>query len=120
MYKFSIRKKHSKRNYRLSDSESDSDDEDTKKNKKISFNDNHIYFHAEVNRNTIFDLCEKIRKCENDNIMLANKLCIDAIPIYIHINSYGGCVFSAFHAIDVIQGCSVPCLLYTSPSPRDS
>ena len=50
MYKFSIRKKHSKRNYRLSDSESDSDDEDTKKNKKISFNDNHIYFHAEVNK----------------------------------------------------------------------
>lgn len=108
MYKFAIRKKQSKRNFFVADEESSSDEEDTKKNNKITLNDNHIYFHAEVNRKTIFDLCEKIRTCEADNIMLATRLCVDPIPIYIHINSYGGCVFSAFHAIDVIQGCSIP------------
>jgi ATP-dependent Clp protease protease subunit len=108
MYKFGVRKKQSKRNFFVADEDSSSDEEDTKKNNKITLNDNHIYFHAEVNRNTIFELCEKIRTCEADNIMLATRLCVDPIPIYIHINSYGGCVFSAFHAIDVIQGCSIP------------
>jgi ATP-dependent protease ClpP protease subunit len=78
------------------------------KMKKIAKENNHIYFHAEVNRDNIFELTDYIRKCEIDNIVLAHKLCCDPIPIYLHINSYGGCVFSAFTAIDIINACKVP------------
>jgi ATP-dependent Clp protease protease subunit len=30
------------------------------------------------------------------------------MPIYLHINSFGGCIFSAFNAIDYIQASRVP------------
>ena len=95
---------------------SDSDDEDDDDTldtcsgnmKKITKDNNHIYFHAEVDRDNIFALIEFIRKCEIDNIVLAHKLCCDPIPIYIHINSFGGCVFDALTAIDVMKSCKVP------------
>ena len=79
--------------------------------KKITRENNHIYFHAEVDRDNIFELIEFIRKCELDNIIHAHKLNLDEIPIYLHINSFGGSVFDAMTAIDVIQSCKVP--IYT-------
>ena len=79
--------------------------------KKITRENNHIYFHAEVDRDNIFELVEFIRKCELDNIIHAHKLNLDEIPIYLHINSFGGSVFDAMTAIDVIQSCKVP--IYT-------
>ena len=88
----------------------DEEDEDTDDDnyKKITRENNHIYFYAEVNRQTIFELIELIRKCEIDNIVTAHKNCLDDIPIFIHISSYGGVIFDAFTAIDVIQACKVP------------
>ena len=53
-------------------------------------------------------MIELIRKCELDNIVNAHKLNLDEIPIYLHINSFGGSVFDALTAIDVIQSCKVP------------
>ena len=50
----------------------------------------------------------QIKTPELDNIMNAHKLCIDPIPIYLHINSYGGIIFDALTAIDVIKACKVP------------
>jgi ATP-dependent Clp endopeptidase proteolytic subunit ClpP len=95
-----------------SDSDEDSDDDASNSSsgtmKKISKENNHVYFHAEVNRDNIFELIENIRKCEIDNIVLAHKLCTDPIPIYLHINSFGGCVFDALTAIDTIKACKVP------------
>ena len=41
--------------------------------KKIIRENNHIYFHAEVDRDNIFDMVELIRKCELDNIINAHK-----------------------------------------------
>jgi ATP-dependent Clp endopeptidase proteolytic subunit ClpP len=64
-----------------------------------------------VDRDNIFELVEFIRKCELDNIIHAHKLNLDEIPIYLHINSFGGSVFDAMTAIDVIQSCKVP--IYT-------
>lgn len=92
-------------------SENDSESEDEIKNdkmKKIEKENNHIYFYAEVNRNNTFELIQHIRKLENENLSLAHKLCCDPIPIYLHINSFGGCVFNAFNAIDIIEACKVP------------
>tara|TARA_Y200000002_G_scaffold381408_1_gene395377 strand:+ start:463 stop:1161 length:699 start_codon:yes stop_codon:yes gene_type:complete len=78
------------------------------KNKKIERDANHIYFYSEVNRDSIYDLATLINEVEEENKALSFKMRIDDIPIYLHINSYGGCVFSAFNIIDVIESCSVP------------
>lgn len=88
----------------------DEEDEDNigDNSKTITRENNHIYFYAEVNRQNIFDLIEFIRKCEIDNIITAHKNCLDDIPIFIHISSFGGLIFDAFTAIDVIQSCKVP------------
>ena len=84
------------------------DEEDEESLRKITREGNHIYFHAEVDRGSVFEMIEFLRKCELDNIINAHKLCIDEIPIYLHINSFGGSVFDAMTAIDAIQSCKVP------------
>jgi len=107
---FSIVKKKGKKN-----EEEDSDDNEKvdksfsidKDNQKITKVNNHIYFYSEVTRNSIFALTTLIREVEQDNLALANTLCIDPIPIYLHISSFGGSVFAAFTAIDVIMACQV-------------
>jgi len=51
----------------------------------------------------------------NKKVVNANKdypmFKIEPKPIYLHINSYGGCIFSAFTAIDFITNSSIP--IYT-------
>jgi len=94
------------------DDSDDSDDETTTNsntvNRKITKEHNHIYFHAEVDRGAIFEMITLIRKAEIENIVLAHNMCTESIPIYLHISSYGGSVFDALTAIDVIIGCKVP------------
>ena len=88
--------------------ENDDDGDEEESMKKITRENNHIYFHAEVDRDNIFELIELIRKCELENIITALKLNLEEIPIYLHISSFGGSVFDALTAIDVIQSCKVP------------
>jgi ATP-dependent Clp protease protease subunit len=83
----------------------------TKNDKKIERDNNHIYFYSEIDRESIFDLIMLIKEAEEENILTAFKLNIEEVPIYLHINSNGGCIFSAFTAIDIIQSCKVP--IYT-------
>lgn len=78
------------------------------KTEKIEKYDNHVYFYSEVSRESIFDLNMLLKEVEEENIITANKLNIDPIPIYLHINSYGGSVFAGFAAIDMIISCKVP------------
>jgi|TARA_B110000967_G_C18892367_1_gene568275 ATP-dependent protease ClpP protease subunit len=84
------------------------DEEGTDTLRKITRENNHIYYHAEVDRGSIFEMIELLRKCELDNIINAHKMCIDDIPIYLHINSFGGSIFDALTGIDAIQSCKVP------------
>ena len=78
------------------------------KPEKIEKYDNHVYFYSEVSRESIFELNMLLKEVEEENIITANKLNIDPIPIYLHINSYGGSVFAGFAAIDMIVSCKVP------------
>jgi ATP-dependent Clp endopeptidase proteolytic subunit ClpP len=78
------------------------------KTEKIEKYDNHVYFYSEVSRESIFDLNMLLKEVEEENIITANKLSIEPIPIYLHINSYGGSVFAGFAAIDMIISCKVP------------
>lgn len=94
------------------DDSEDSDDEtnsgSNSENRKITKEHNHIYFHSEVDRGAVFEMIAFIRKAEIENIVLAHNLCSEPIPIYLHISSFGGSVFDALTAIDVIIGCKVP------------
>jgi ATP-dependent Clp protease protease subunit len=81
------------------------------KDNKIERDNNHIYFHSEVDRESIFELIFLIKEAEEESILTSLKLNIDEVPIYLHINSFGGSIFAAFSAIDVIKACRVP--IYT-------
>ena len=82
--------------------------EEDEEDSKITREYNHIYFYSEVDRNSIFELNERIREVEEDNMINSMTLRIDPIPIYLHINSNGGHVYEALNAIDTIQSCKVP------------
>jgi len=49
-----------------------------------------------------------IKEAEEECVLTSFKLNIDEIPIYLHINSYGGSIFAGFAAIDIINACRVP------------
>jgi ATP-dependent Clp endopeptidase proteolytic subunit ClpP len=128
-YGYHINKKHKKdRKHKHHDNDSNSsssssdDGEDLmgkiigtmgKKNhdEKIERDNNHIYFYSEVNRESIYELCMLIREAEEECVMTSYKLDIEEIPIYIHISSFGGSIYAAFNAIDIIKSCKVP--IYT-------
>jgi ATP-dependent protease ClpP protease subunit len=69
---------------------------------------NHIYFYTEINRKSSLKLQSCIRDAEKYCIVTALSLSIDKIPIYLHIYSNGGYVYSAFSIIDAIISCKVP------------
>jgi ATP-dependent protease ClpP protease subunit len=69
---------------------------------------NHIYFYTEVDRDTIRELCEALRETETYCLNMKREMNLKKVPIYLHINSDGGCIFSAFNAIDAMNSCTVP------------
>ena len=86
--------------------EEEDDEEDVKTD--IYRENNHIYFYSEIDRNSISKLTVLIREAEEYSIITSLKLRIDDVPIYLHIYSNGGYIYSAFAAIDVINSCRVP------------
>ncbi len=72
---------------------------------------NHVYFYSEVDRKSIQNLIDLLIEAEKYCLEMKHSLRVKKIPIYLHINSFGGCIFSAFNAIDYIESCSVP--IYT-------
>ncbi len=77
----------------------------------INRDNNHVYFYSEVDRSSIQHLVELLMEAEKYCIEMKTSLRVKKIPIYLHINSFGGCIFSAFNAIDYMESCSVP--IYT-------
>jgi ATP-dependent protease ClpP protease subunit len=69
---------------------------------------NHIYFYTDVDQYTCLDLNRKI--VEMNKTLLKFSIDYDVPPpnIYLHINSMGGCLFSAFSTIDTIKNSKVP------------
>jgi len=77
----------------------------------IRTENNHIFFYTEVDRDSVHELIETIRDMEGYCMQMKRQMNLKKVPIYLHINSYGGCVFSALNAIDYMQSCTVP--IYT-------
>lgn len=83
---------------------------------KINVIGNHIYFYTEVTSKTALELIKNIKYIAN-NIMTLKIHGKDDLydendgsydPIYIHINSEGGCLFSCMSIIDTIKNSKVP------------
>jgi ATP-dependent protease ClpP protease subunit len=77
----------------------------------VKRDNNHVYFYSEVDRNSIQHLVELLTEAEKYCLEMKHSLRVKKIPIYLHINSFGGCIFSAFNAIDYMESCTVP--IYT-------
>lgn len=69
---------------------------------------NHIYFYSEVDRDTTRELIECLQVAEEYCLKLKHEMKLKKIPIYLHINSYGGCIFSALNVIDYMNSCKTP------------
>ena len=69
---------------------------------------NHIYFYAEVDRDSTYQLIECLKEAEEFCVNICNSTNIENMPIYLHINSYGGCLFSALNVIDYILSSKYP------------
>lgn len=70
---------------------------------------NHLYFYEEVDKDTCLELAQQIRKTGLELQKLRLVYDLEESPkIYLHINSLGGCVFSAFTVVDAILQSKVP------------
>jgi len=88
----------------------------------VSVLGNHIYFYTEVTKKTALELIKNIKELADnirtieihngkDNLYEDNDDDDDKVtynPIYLHINSGGGCLFSCMSIIDTIKNCKVP------------
>jgi len=69
---------------------------------------NHIYFYCNVTKKTCLMLNKKINELNKTLLKQAIDLNVDTMPIYLHINSFGGSLFAAFSTIDTILNSKVP------------
>jgi ATP-dependent protease ClpP protease subunit len=78
------------------------------RNDTLDVENNHIYFYTDVNEDSCLDLNRKIRQLEKNLLKYAIEFDCEPPNIYLHISSYGGCLFSAFSVVDTIKNCRVP------------
>jgi len=77
-------------------------------NDKVTVINNHIYFYADVNTETILALNKAISQLNRElayvktNTKIDFDINMDNFKIYLHINSPGGYVTDAFSAVDTI------------------
>jgi ATP-dependent Clp protease protease subunit len=69
---------------------------------------NHIYFYTDVSQETCLDLSRKINDLSKDLLKLSIDYDIPSPKIYLHINTLGGDLLSAFGVVDVIKNARVP------------
>jgi ATP-dependent protease ClpP protease subunit len=86
---------------------SDSDDDDDEESKIVREN-NHVYFYSEVSRESIFKLNILLREAEKFVHTISFDLNVKNIPIYLHINSFGGSLYDAYATVDAIKNLRVP------------
>ena len=97
----------------------ESDDEDNSKKPKqdlcglsesasVETYKNHIYFYSSVSKKSCLNLNVELRKISQHIIDNGRNLLNKDKYIYLHINSFGGSVFSALSTIDTIINLPVP------------
>jgi ATP-dependent Clp protease protease subunit len=70
---------------------------------------NRIYFYSDINSTNVLNLVQTLKQNDNEFIVKSKELNLEnLIPIYLHIQSYGGEIFSGFSAMDNILMCKSP------------
>jgi ATP-dependent protease ClpP protease subunit len=79
-------------------------------NHNMYSNANHIYFNDDINDTTSFNLCKELRIVKNRMITMMNTYESPdiKIPIYLHLTTNGGSIFSALKIIDCINSLKYP------------
>jgi len=88
---------------------SDIDSDDDKKS-NIDREKNHVYFYSEVSRDSVFTLNAHLRDAAKFVHTTSFELNVDIkhMPVYLHINSYGGSLYNAYAVVDTIKNLRVP------------
>lgn len=77
-------------------------------NGSITTNFNHIYFNNDITSDSAFNLNNELRSTENKIKIFSATYNIPLQPIYLHLTTDGGLIYSAFSVIDCIKSLSVP------------
>jgi len=94
---------------RLAEEKEDDNEVDKDKIENDIYRDNnHVYFYTDIDRSSVLKLNTLLREAEEFCIITALKLNVAEIPIYLHIYSNGGYLYSAFSVIDVINRSKAP------------
>ena len=103
-----------------SDSESDNDSDKNLTaiknllNNKVECIGNHIWFNGDVDNSSISKLIKLINAKNflyNQQVKNMYFAKLEPLPLYLHINSDGGCIKNAMAAVDCIKNSSIP--IYT-------
>ena len=97
---FTSKKKKKKKKDK--DTESDTESESDEDKVDIKVNHNHIYFWCDVTKKSSLDLTIKLRNAYSKISQLTMPE-DDKIPLYLHINSYGGEVDAALGVVDTME-----------------
>lgn len=84
------------------------DEEEETEPESIKVINNHIYFYSDVEKNTILELNHSLKEIQNKLLIYGINHDCEPAPIYIHINSNGGDIFSALSTVDTIKNMKVP------------
>ena len=77
----------------------------------VETDDTHVYFYSEVNSDRALDLIQRLRETDarlrwmHSNRELPGE---NIVPIWLHINSSGGDLFTAFAVADQVAGLKTP------------
>ena len=93
-------KKNSKKKIEIDVSNEDSDNEGGDELCEII--NNHIYFYSDISNKTAFELIKALDKVKRNLDKMSMEYEITK-RIHLHINSFGGCVFSGFSIIDKMR-----------------
>lgn len=74
----------------------------------ITSKHNHIYFIADVTEASMSQLCKDLRAMDESLNIIRHTYNIDKIPIYLHIKTDGGDIYSTLSAIDCIASLRSP------------
>ena len=89
--------------------ENDEDDKDDKEEPdSIKIHNNHIYLYSDVEKGVVLELNHALKELENKLLIYSIQHDCEPAPIYLHINSDGGDIFSALSTVDTIRNIKVP------------
>ena len=90
--------------YLLEEEEKEEEEEIT----EIKVENNDVYLYTDINNEIALNFNIEIKKLEKKLLIFSIEYGIDPPEIKLHINSDGGCIFSAISMVDTIKNCKVP------------